>query len=184
MRRAVVTIGAAVAAAALAAVAVFAVRGAAAPDPIEITNATVAQGHVLDAAGEPVAGAEVYAELWPANDAEFGDGDVVPWHEVGTTRTDDAGRFAFVLDPATVPAGFRNVGDDDAWVQLHVGVADPHAQASWGLPALTAVDWAAPGPGTTRPAWSLRTDEGDLPPSRVDIVLVVRGDSRVRVLPR
>lgn len=182
MRRAPLIIGSAAVLAVAAVAAVLGVGGSTRPGRVEITSSTVVQGHVVDAGGDPAADVDVHAELWPADVAGLKEGEPVPLHGIGTTRTDDDGRFAFALDPASVPAAFRNGGDDEGWVQFRVMVDEPGAHASWELPAFTVDPWATPDGAA--PAWALRTDEGDLPPARVDIVLVVDGQSEVRILPQ
>ncbi|WP_200213445.1 hypothetical protein [Micromonospora coerulea] len=182
MRRAFLVIASAAVLVAAAAVFVT-VRGLTQPSPIEITSSTVVQGHVLDASGRAADGVEVVAQLWPANDVERKEGEPLPLHTVGTTRTDEDGRFAFQLDPATVPNGFRNENEEVAWVQLGVmATSGQRLLASWELPAFTTARWVTPDHDGAEPAWALRTDQGDLPPSRVDVALVLNGQSEVRII--
>jgi hypothetical protein len=99
-------------------------------------------------------------------------------HRSGTLRTGADGRFAFTLDPATVPVDFRGTGEE-AYVQLEVLVAGSQGSAAWSLTAYTTVPWATSDAGGADPVWTLSTNRDTLPPSRVDVVLVLNGQSHV-----
>jgi hypothetical protein len=152
------------------------------PAPTEVTSLTVVEGHVTDTSGKPVAGADVYAQLWPSEHVESSlkVGDTVPMHRIGIVSTGADGRFAFTLDPATVPVNFRSGTGEGAYVQLEVLVAGNQGSAAWNLTAYTAMPWATPETGTADPVWTLSTDQDNLPPPRVDVVLVLNGQSHVR----
>lgn len=152
------------------------------PTRNEVTSLTVVQGHVTDTSGKPVAGADVYAQLWPAEHVESSlkEGDSVPMHRIGTLSTGADGRFAFTLDPATVPVDFRNGTGEEAHVQLEVLVAGSQGSAAWHLTAYTAVPWVTTDAGSADPVWTLSTNQDNLPPSRVDVVLVLGGQSQLR----
>lgn len=152
------------------------------PAPTEITSLTIVQGHVTDTIGKPVAGVDVYAQLSPSDRVETSlkEGDTVPVHGIGTLNTGADGRFAFTLDPATVPVDFRNGTGKEAYVELEVLVAGGQGSAAWHLTAYTAVLWVTPDASSADPVWTLSTDQDNLPPSRVDVVLVLDGQSNVR----
>ncbi|MEU8079337.1 hypothetical protein AB0B31_28315 [Catellatospora citrea] len=72
---------------------------------------------------------------------------------------------------------------EQAWVQVELtAVGDGAGVGTWSMSAFTATRWVSPSPSRAEPVWALRTDDADLPPSRVDVVLALNGHGEVRIV--
>ena len=89
----------------------------------------------------PLPGADVIVRLWPdhATLAGLTEEDAVPLRTIGIGRTDLLGRYSFALDPAAVPAAYRD--DASGVVDVEVIVANERVQARWSY-SVRGDEWA------------------------------------------